>query len=140
MTPMEPRQKVMETLGKSGCYFLSIIHLAETATHERIDAVEQFMLALSQGFIRQDCFVVSPALILSELTGIRWGMKKTTADYAAGPDELEILRFERQDVGALIGHFVAGDGKGRVAYDPYGDSRTVRDGALISKRVFYREA
>lgn len=138
MIPMEPRQKVMEALGKTGCYFLSIIHLAEALTKERIDAVEQFLLALAQGFVKQDCFVVDPGAILSELTGVRWGMKKETAEYLPGSAELEILRFERQDVGVLVGHFVVGDGKGAVAWDPYGDSRTVREGKLISKRIFYR--
>lgn len=137
MTPLEPRQRIMEALGKAGCYFLSIIHLAEYCTKERIDAIEQFLIALSEGNVQQDCFVVRPEKILSDITGIGWGVKKVTADYMPGPDELEILRFERQDVGALIGHFVVGD-KGKVSYDPYGDSKTVREGKLVSKRVFYR--
>lgn len=139
MIPMEPRQKLMETLGKTGCYFLSIIHLAEYCTKEREDAIEQFLVALSEGNVQQDCFVVHPENILSGMTGIQWGVKKVTSEYLPGPDELEILRFERQAVGDLVGHFVVGDGKGGVSYDPYGDSRTVREGKLISKRVFYRE-
>ena len=140
MTPDEPRQKLMETLGKVGCYFLSIVHLAEQVTLERIDAVEAFLFGIDQGFVRRDCFVERPAPIIDELTGVHWGMKKTTADYIPGPGELEVLRFERQEVGALIGHFVVGDGHGRVAWDPYGDSKTVREGSLVSKRVFYRLA
>lgn len=138
MTPLEPRQRIMEILGKAGCYFLSIIHLAEYCTKERIDAIEQFLIALSDGNVQQDCFVVHPDKILSDITGIGWGAKKVTADYVPGPDELEILRFERQEVGNQIGHFVVGDGKGKISYDPYGDSKTVREGVLVSKRVFYR--
>ena len=140
MVPLEPRQKVMETLGKTGCYFLSIIHLAEYCTKERIDAIEAFLISLSADNVKQDCFVVRPHSILSDFSGVKWGMKKTVAEYTCAPEELEILRYERQDVGALVGHFVVGDGKGGVSYDPYGDSRTVREGKLISKRVFYREA
>ena len=140
MVPLEPRQKVMETLGKTGCYFLSIVHLAENVTKERIDAIEAFLIALSGGNVLQDCFVVRPNVILGDLTGVRWGMRKEPASYMTGGMEHEILRFERQDVGVLMGHFVMGDGNGGVAYDPYGNSRTVREGKLVSKRVFYREA
>jgi hypothetical protein len=140
MVPLEPRQKLMETLGKNGCYFLSIVHLAENVTKERIDAIEAFLIALSSGNVQQDCFVVAPWTILSRLSGVRWGMRKEAKDYPTKPGELEILRFERQDIGALVGHFVVGDGRGGVAWDPFGESRTVRDGVLVSKRVFYREA
>lgn len=140
MIPLEPRQKVMETLGKTGCYFLSIIHLAENITKERIDAIEQFLIALSEGNVRQDCFVTRPDAVLTTATGARWGMKKEAAYYLPGGLEHEILRFERQAVGELISHFVVGNGVGGVAWDPYGDSRTVREGKLVSKRVFYREA
>ena len=135
---MEPRQRLMETLGKTGCYFLSIVHLAEYCTRERVDAIEAFLIALSDGNVQQNCFVVNPDMILTQLTGISWEMKKTVAEYTPGPDELEVLRFERQEVGSLISHFVVGDGKGMVSYDPYGDSRTVREGKLVSKRIFYR--
>jgi hypothetical protein len=130
----------METLGKSGCYFLSIVHLAECCVKERIDAVEQFLIALAEGNVKQDVFVVHPEKILSDITGVQWGMKKVTSEYLPSPEELEILRFERKEVGSVIGHFVVGNGKGGVSYDPYGDSRTVREGNLISKRIFYREA
>ena len=140
MVPMEPRQKLMETLGKTGCYFLSIVHLAENVTKERIDAIEAFLIAFSSGNVQQDCFVVAPGTILSQLSGVRWGMRKEDKAYPTKPGELEILRFERKDVGAVVGHFVVGDGSGGVAWDPFGESRTVRDGVLISKRVFYREA
>jgi hypothetical protein len=49
----------------------------------------------------------------------------------------EILHFERVvGRGKIIPHFVAGDGLCHVAYDPWGVSKTVREGELRSRRVF----
>ena len=42
----ESRQKVMKILGEYGCYFLSLVELAERLNGKRIDAVEAYLDAL----------------------------------------------------------------------------------------------
>ena len=53
-------------------------------------------------------------------------------NYICQPGEEELLQFQRPG----WYHWVAGDGKGNVAYDPEGYSLTVRDGHMIHKKIF----
>lgn len=67
-------------------------------------------------------------------------MRHEGADYQPLPEEMEILRFERQTTGTTYAHFVVGDGKGGVSYDPLDLSQTVAQGRLVSKRIVKRLA
>lgn len=61
------------------------------------------------------------------------------ADYICKTGEQELLQFTRPmdgEPGKSWWHWVAGDGKGNVAYDPEGYSLTVRDGTLARKKIF----
>jgi hypothetical protein len=133
-----PRQKLFRTIGETGCFLLSIIHLAEHITGKYIDAFATYLLALGRGQIGEDCFVKDAGSILSDLTGNVYNMSKEAAGYQCKPGELEILRYEWQEVSTLHGHFVAGNGWGAVEYDPYGTSLTVANGKMVSKRIFRR--
>lgn len=131
-----PRQKDFERIGKEGCYFLSIIRAAELIIGEYIDAYQTYVGALEDKVIESNCFVNSPAALLSSLTGMRWSVRKETREYVQKPGEVVILRFERQDGMTTKGHFVLAGDDGSVEYDPYGVSETVASGSLVSKRVF----
>lgn len=132
----KPRQKYFAQIGESGCYFLSILHLAETVLDKYIDAFAAFLLALQKGQVREDCYIVNPSALISDLTGMGWYVSTEAAGYVPHSGELEIIRYEWQEINTLHGHFVVGDGVGRVKYDPYGTSRTVSNGKPVSKRIF----
>jgi len=132
------RQREFETIGKTGCYFLSIVHVAEKYTGKYIDAYDAYKAALKGKTMREDCYVLDPAALLRMLTGVAWTVTKEQSDYMATKGEQEILYFERNDTMQTVGHFVVGDGMGVVSYDPYGDSLTVKKGKLHSKRIFRR--
>lgn len=132
------RQLIFERIGKEGCYFLSIVKAAELVVEHYIDAYQAYTSALSDELIKENCFINSPDKLMGMLTGLRWSVSKEPADYIPSRGEVEILRFERNEGMATIGHFVLGDGHGSVAYDPYGKSRTVAEGKLISKRILKR--
>jgi hypothetical protein len=134
----KPRQKWFHTIGENGCYVLSILHAAERITGQYIDAFAAFMLALSKGLVKDDCFVTDPAGLLGYLTGETWSVTKELPGYMCKGGEVEILRYEWQEVGELHGHFVGGNGQGEIEYDPYGESLTVKNGKLVSKRIFRR--
>jgi hypothetical protein len=126
----EYRQKIMEILGRDGCYFLSLVRLAENITGKRIDAIPVYLEAIERQFMDADCFLVQPHRVLEIMTGKRWTVRKEDRRYQVQPGELEVLRYERTVGRTTIGHFVLPD------YDPLGKSLTVQNGYLVSKRIF----
>jgi len=133
-------QRDLSELGEAGCYLISITRLAEIQNNVRFDITRVYEDALAHGDIRSDCFVLEAARLLSRLTAKSWSMSKQPADYAVKPSELEILRYEwAPKPMTTLGHFVVGNGSGRVAFDPMGDnSPVVKNGKLASKRVFFK--
>jgi len=79
-------------------------------------------------------------LLLSLVAGGKWAVSHQAAQYITRSDELEILRFERKAAMKTYAHFVVGDGRGQVAYDPLDNAQTVAAGTLASKRIIKRLA
>lgn len=132
-----PIQAICREIGESGCYFLSIVRAAEERTGKTINPVAAYIEMKKKKHLGAECFVAQPDSILSELTGIRFSVRHESKDYKAKDGEVEVLRFAwKKSGGGVSMHFVLGDGCGRVAYDPLGDSYTVKHGALDSKRIF----
>jgi hypothetical protein len=127
-------QRLAAALGATGCYFLCLVYLGERESGAPVDALHAFRAALLARYVREDCYVDYPERILEMIAGGGWSVEKRPADVPTAPGELEILRYDN----AGASHFVVGDGSGGIAFDPYGDSRTVREGKLASKRIFTR--
>lgn len=135
---MRAVQKDFENIGAEGCYFLSIIKAAENIKNAYLDPYATYLKAIALHYLDEDCYVIDPAALLGMLAGDKYSVTKEPREYTPKDGEIEILRFERVDTTKTWAHFVLGDGKGAVAYDPYGASLTVRSGALVSKRIFRR--
>ena len=129
-------QTIAKRIGDSGCYFLSILHLANREN----EAIGFYRQALSVGAMEDDCYIKDPPRLLSLVAGGRWSVEHKPADYQTKGNELEILRFERKATTKTYAHFVVGDGRGQVAYDPLDNAQTVAQGKLVSKRIFKRLA
>jgi hypothetical protein len=133
---IEPRQKIMLALGEGGCYFLCLIRLAESLHSDyRIDAVPTYLQAIKDKNLQEDCTVLNPAGIMQTLYGGRWYYHKEGISYKCGPGEFEILRYERPTPAKVFSHFVLGNCNGGIEYDPLGESHTVANGYLVSKRI-----
>jgi hypothetical protein len=132
----EPRQKIMGAIGREGCYMLCIVRAAERITGKRIDAVKVYLDAIERKQMEPDCYLLDPAAILSDLTGIKWKARHDSIVYKPDSSQVMIMRYERKGTGVSFSHFVLCDGAGAVEYDPYGDSSTVRGGKPVSSRVF----
>ena len=132
----EPRQRVMSTVGRYGCYFLSIVRAAEKITNSRIDAVKIYCDATQAKFMDADCYVVQPDRVLEMMTGIRWNVRHDSMTYKPREEEVMIMRYEVVRTGVTYSHFVLCSSDGSVEYDPYGNSSTVKDGKAVSSRVF----
>ncbi|MBQ7158676.1 MAG: DUF261 family protein [Treponema sp.] len=128
----ESRQRVAKTLGEYGCYFLSVVKLAEEITGRRIDAIAEFVKMRERKYLDDEATMLNPDGILSDLTGKRFSLHKESADYQTARNEHEILLFAN----GKYQHFVLGNGRGEVIYDPLGKSNTVANGTLIGKRIF----
>ena len=136
----EPRQEQFYQIGRTGCYFESIIHIAEDETGRYIDSYRIYLEMIRSGAIGKDCYVFDPDTLMSLLTGKKWAMTKENAAYLCKPGEREVIRFEWQEVSTLHGHFVVGDTKGGIEYDPFPGCNVVANGKVVSKRIFRRVA
>lgn len=139
-------QEIARRIGESGCYALCLMHVGETATGKTVDPIRVVAAAMKtiakdapgKTILAPDIFVNSPAALVSIAVGGKWDVRHEGAEYIAKPDEREIMRYERVDGMKVYSHFVVGDGLGRVLWDPLGESRTVREGKLVSKRIVRR--
>lgn len=132
----EPRQRICESIGSEGCYFLSIVYLAEKILKERVDVLELYDVSVYAGIMEPDCFVNKPEKLLQLMVPGKWEVVKVNLEYELQPEDLEIVRYERPTTGKMWTHFVVGDGAGGVEYDPLGESLCVSQGRRVSRRVF----
>jgi hypothetical protein len=126
-------------IGEAACYALDIIQIAIEETGRNMDPVTMLDLGIHLDFIHytapddnDNFFVNDPAVFLTTISGIDWTMSKESADYVAKPGERVVERWERKVTGSTIGHFRLPE------WDSLADSKTVKFGQLVSKRVFRR--
>lgn len=129
-------QKTALEIGKYGCYFLSIVEAAERKTGNYMPIMSTFLDMKRRGYIGEESYILAPDKILTMLTGKAYTVRHEAKDYRAKEGEIEILRYEWRRKGEVSAHFVLGDGKGRVAYDPLDGANTVKNGVVESKRIF----
>ena len=137
--------KLPEEVHTFGCYFTSVLFHAERLTRKLFDADKVLAIyhaAKQTGVIGEECFVNDPAS-LAAIAGVNvHSVYKADNSIIPGPNGFELLHFHRdadtpKGMGnAVHDHFVAGDGHGKVAFDPLGKSFTVQYGYLKSKRIF----
>lgn len=148
-------QRKALNVGKTGCYFLVALSIAEDAGSGPRDVLSTFVFANQKGAVDTDCFMRQPATLMESLCGGKWDIIKAGPGhpldllYVCRPGEFEALRFQRKPDMLPNGtfeseddcaHFVRGNGHGIVVWDPMGESRTVKEGWLVSKRIFRRVA
>jgi hypothetical protein len=135
---MRARQKDFERIGAEGCYFLSIIAAAERYNGSYIDAYDAYTKALDKKIMDENCYMIAPDVLLSDLTGRKWIVRKEPLGYQPNLGEVVIYRYERVEGMKTWAHFVLAGEDNSVEYDPYGKSLTVERGHIVSKRVFRR--
>lgn len=130
-----------------GCYLLSIIWLCakERRCPQNSDEINQFYRDLMNNGMKDiadDCTVEDPAAVFKML-GVKVEQVRTPAGGIAMPvtdivtNGFEILCYNWPEKGFT--HFCAGDGNGNLVYDPiHRGSNTVKNGKLVSKRLFRR--
>ena len=142
---LQTHPELPEEIHNFGCYFTSCLFHAEKKTGKTFgpgDVVAIFKSAKQVGILGEDCYVKDP-ISLMHLVGVKVStVGKAGISVLPETDGFELLHFHRDSDtptgmgNAVHDHFVAGDGKGDVAFDPLGDSNTVKYGFLLDKRVF----
>lgn len=129
------KQWICTRLGNWGCYFLSIVYLAEKYLNTTFDVVELYQKASENKWCDDDCYMVEPAAFLGYLIGKKVSVRHDDAGYKPKGNELEITRYELKETGVTYGHFVV-TRNGELEYDPYGESKTRKKGKAVSTRIF----
>ena len=123
-----------------GCYFMSLLWFVNKYTNFRLDCsvINNLYDSLQDvkhnglSIIDENCYINNSTLILKTLglcadyTGVH-----ESKDYICKDSEFEILCLNN----GKMNHFVAGDGKGNITYNPMGVSEGFK---LKSKRIFRR--
>lgn len=130
------KQKECKVLGEEGCYFLSLLWVAERELGKDLDALAVFDEAKRRGWVGDDCFVKDPAALVGHLLGKKCALRKSWSFAEKLADnERDIWCWRRDATGVTYWHFVAMDAAGNVAYDPLENSNTVRLGKPESRRI-----
>lgn len=128
------KQQVCLKIGKSGCYFLSLVYIAETVTKKNVDIFHLYEKGLKERWFDADCFMENPAEMMSYLTGRKCEVRHDKVGYSPNDNEYEITRYELKETGVTYGHFVV-TRNGRLVHDPFGESRTRTKGVSVSTRI-----
>ncbi len=135
--------RLNDRINKYGCYLMFIFYEVNKYTNYMFSPAiinDLYKIFVSHGFIDHDCFIFDPDAIFDFLCmPVQYTQKHETPFRRCREDEFEALMFrlDRPGRNPWI-HFTAGSGKGTVTYDPYGCSRAVAEGRLVSKRIFRR--
>jgi hypothetical protein len=137
-------QTFLREAGEAACYALSIIKIAEEVLGKELPCAESLLRGVEGGFISynwndgedsSNFFVTRPAEFLSALTGKRCAVRvvkdpEEVRNWKAEGNEYTVQCWQREKTGYVVTHFR------RPAWDSLTSSVTVREGKLVSLRVF----
>lgn len=139
-------KRLLPEIQKYGCYYMSILFLINKHRNYEWDTDkinEYYKTLVHLGHIqadndfttvdKDDGLILHPDDIFA-LSGlkVKYTRNHEPPQRKTQDNEIEILKF----LSSYGAHFVVGDGAGHVAYDPWGNSRAVRQGRIESKRIF----
>lgn len=122
---------LIKQLQEGGCYFLSIIYIAEK--HNKYLAVDVLRYAaecIDKGWLKKDFTVIRPDLILGKLLGVRVDVISiSTGEYNKNLEHKARVNCWYNPRTGLY-HFNLDD------FDSLSNSVTVREGKIVSYRLF----
>ena len=130
-----------------GCYFCSLLRIVEEQTGKKFGAQETraiYIASMMTGIISKEvydengkpldgCTVLDPDTLIHIAGGKGTVRKVDGSGYQVATGESQVLRFHNPRTG--FAHFVVGDGKGKVKWDPLESSVTVREGQIVDQRI-----
>lgn len=134
-------ERFRKPINQYGCYYFALAWLAWRDNCFPLDVEmldeELYLSFQKHGWMSDTCFVKDPVALLRFMRMPVYHVWKRPASYKPRADEWSIGQFKAD---GELSHFVPVDEQGRVLYDSWwskeGGSRAVREGKLISWRVF----
>lgn len=123
------------SLGNEACFFLQILNIAEKVTGKKIDIETASLMCSVKGYIylnwdnlkdKENFLIIKHKDILESLTPYKWEYEKVSSSYVPKKNEFVINEYKN---GSYI-HFDS------VDFHSLQNSETVKNGKIISKRVF----
>lgn len=137
----EPLQIFCKKIGISGCYFLCVCKVAELILDKILNVTSLYKKATETivnglPIMDEDCFMNNPEALLEIITNKKIKLwKEFNLSYIPKENEYIIGCYEWNDTMETYYHFVLLNTDKMVEYDPYGFSKTVQKGKLVSLRV-----
>jgi hypothetical protein len=138
---IDSRLQVDPRWEKNGCALMTVFYFVNKFTNFPFDI--ETILTLGDQFVRHQ--YVNEEFFVNDWEGafnffpkmkVIYTDRHETPDRACRGREFEILKWYNPRT--RLGHFTGGNGYGYVTYDPMGESITVEEGFLQSKRIFRR--
>lgn len=120
-------QKELEMIGRYGCGFLCILQKFNIS---ELEIVSKYREVVERGFMTEDCYIKDWVKLLEYLSPVPAKYKYEKSTVLKECDFFIQYWYNPQ---TKIHHFTLKD------YDPYGFSKTVRDGQIESYRLFWVE-
>ncbi len=131
---LQTDKRLDQTINKYGCYFMSLLFVSNKYTGYNLSTTVITKLYndfIKRGFMDKNCYIQNPSAIMRYLgLAATYNQRHDPPKYKCGKDEIEILCLQYKN----FTHFVVGDGRGNIAYNPMG--KTAPDYYLKSKRIF----
>lgn len=130
--PYQTDSTLLPKIKKYGCAMLSCCFLSNKEwSVAQVNGLYQ--IAKDAAAIDEDC-TITWKLFLPLVGGLEF-VKFETPAYKCKEGEVELQRWYYSETGY---HFVVGDGKDRVLWDPWPSSKTVCLGKMVDKRILRR--
>ena len=122
-----------------GCGILSCFFLGNKLNKELVldvdFIVERIREFIQKKWLEKDMTVLEWEKIVGELTNLSVKyLGHIGAEVKCSKNQREILQWFNKRTN--FKHFTCGDGEGHCTYDPLGESVSVREGYVLSKRIF----
>lgn len=106
-------------LGRYGCCFFCLLHIAEEVMGKRLEAIYAYEDGVDSGCIGQECYVQHPQGLMERWTGLLFGYEHCQELPQPKPKQWVLARLVWQDKGKMHEHFVIQNAEGKTVYDPY---------------------
>lgn len=135
---LQTDSRLNKHINKYGCNFMSIAFLANKHGFGQFDTdvLERvYSDAVYNDIMDRDCYIKSYDRLFKMFgLSVKYTGEHEPPGKRCEKNQIELLYFEYPQKSWT--HFVAGDGGGNIAYDPWGVSETCYHGQLVSKRIF----
>ena len=121
-------QRMLGKIGDYGCFFLSLLSIAEEYLDRRVDLVDTVRIALDRKWTQADYTVLDDCALLSYLTGKKVTKRCESSVGVVKLNEYTIAKW--YNPATNYKHFR------RRGWDVYDNSVTVRDGYIMCYYVY----